>query len=260
MSYFRVPNRSTMKTLAIIPSRYASTRFPGKPLVDLEGKSMVRRVYERASQGADTVVVATDDDRIVQEVKSFGGKVVMTASHHNTGTNRCLEAYEIWKRETGEEYDVIINVQGDEPMLDPAGLRTLIYPFSDSDCEMSTLVCPATSVDELFNPNNVFVTMAHNGKALYFSRHPIPFVRGEEKENWLKKASFYRHIGLYAFRPCALRSFASMAMGDLEKAESLEQLRWLESGRDIYCGIVNEVSISVDTPEDADAVRALLNS
>lgn len=248
-----------MKSLAIIPARYGSTRFPGKPLIDLEGKTMIRRVYEKASQGADDVLVATDDKRIESEVKSFGGNVVMTATHHNTGTNRCLEAYELWKRRTSFEADVVINVQGDEPMLNPAGLRTLIQFFSDSECEMSTLVLPVQKAEDLMNPNNVFVTLDQNGRALYFSRHPIPFVRGYEKEEWLSRTQFFRHIGLYAFRPAALRSFASMAMGELEKAESLEQLRWLESGRSIYCGVVNEVSVSVDTPEDADLVRALLN-
>ncbi|NVK26458.1 MAG: 3-deoxy-manno-octulosonate cytidylyltransferase [Flavobacteriia bacterium] len=249
-----------MKTLAIIPARYASTRFPGKPLVDLVGKTMIRRVYERASMGADHVLVATDDQRIVDEVKRFNGNVIMTASHHTTGTNRCLEAYEKFSRESGITAEIVINVQGDEPMLNPSSLRTLIHPFNNPECEMSTLVRPVQSVDTLSNPNNVFVTLDQNGRALYFSRHPIPYVRGHEMKDWLSKADFYQHIGLYAFRPQALRSFASMAMGDLERAESLEQLRWLEGGRNIFCGIVNETSVSVDTPEDADVVRALLES
>ncbi|GGH74874.1 3-deoxy-manno-octulosonate cytidylyltransferase [Phaeocystidibacter marisrubri] len=248
-----------MKTLGIIPARYDSTRFPGKPLVDLEGKTMIRRVYERASQGVDVAVVATDDARIESEVKRFGGNVVMTAKHHSTGTNRCLEAFDIWTEKSGDTYDIIVNVQGDEPLLDPASLRTIIQPFTDMECEMATLVTHVTNAADLESSNNVFVTLDQNGKALYFSRHPIPFVRGYDRSEWLKRADFYRHIGLYAFRPCALRSFASMAMGELEKAESLEQLRWLESGRALYCGIVNEISVSVDTPEDADAVRALLN-
>lgn len=249
-----------MKTLAIIPARYDSSRFPGKPLIDLEGKSMIRRVYERASQGADFTVVATDDQRIEEEVKRFGGEVIMTSKHHSTGTNRCLEAYQEWIAVHDDQIDIVINVQGDEPMLDPASLRTLVQPFQNSTCEMATLVMPVTQTSDLKSPNNVFVTMDVDGRALYFSRHPIPYVRGAEVEEWLSKASFYRHIGLYAFRPAALRTFASMAMGELEKAESLEQLRWLESGRAIYCSLVQEVSVSVDTPEDADAVRALLNS
>lgn len=249
-----------MKTLGIIPARFDSTRFPGKPLIDLEGKTMIRRVYERASQGVDSVVVATDDERIESEVKRFGGNVIMTSKNHSTGTNRCLEAFDLWKAKTGEEYDIIVNVQGDEPLLDPASLRTIIQPFTDTECEMATLVVHVSNPSDLESPNNVFVTLDQNGRALYFSRHPIPYVRGYDRSEWLSKTDFYRHIGLYAFRPCALRSFASMAMGELEKAESLEQLRWLESGRALYCGIVNEISVSVDTPEDADAVRALLNS
>lgn len=247
-----------MKTLAIIPARYGSTRFPGKPLVDLVGKSMIRRVYERASMGADSALVATDDKRIADEVASFGGEVIMTSPNHSTGTNRCLEAYESWKRKTGKEVDVVINVQGDEPMLNPSSLRTLVQPFSNAECDMSTLVRPVTDAKELTNPNNVFVTLNQNGQALYFSRHPIPFVRDTNIEDWLKKTDFFQHIGLYAFRPKSLRDFASMAMGELEKAESLEQLRWLEGGHTIFCGVVQEVSVSVDTPEDADAVRAIL--
>ncbi|NVK05391.1 MAG: 3-deoxy-manno-octulosonate cytidylyltransferase [Flavobacteriia bacterium] len=247
-----------MRTLAIIPARYASTRFPGKPLVDLVGKSMIRRVYERASMGCDEVLVATDDNRILEEVESFGGNVVMTSTNHSTGTNRCLEAYEIWRINAGADVDVVINVQGDEPMLNPTSLRTLVHPFVNPDCDMSTLVKPVKNAEDLKNPNNVFVTINQNGQALYFSRHPIPFVRGVEMENWLSKVDFFQHIGLYAFRPKTLRDFASMAMGDLEKAESLEQLRWLEGGHEIYCGLVQEVSVSVDTPEDAETVRAML--
>lgn len=250
---------SPMKTLAIIPARYGSTRFPGKPLVDLAGKSMIRRVYEKASMGADEVLVATDDERIIEEVKSFGGKVVMTSNHHSTGTNRCLEAYQVWKKETSSDVDVILNVQGDEPMLDPNSLKNLIQPFSNAECELATLVRPVRDSESLRNPNNVFVVLDQNRKALYFSRHPIPYVRGYEMQDWLKKADFFQHIGLYAFRPDALRKFASMSMGDLEKAESLEQLRWLESGQQIFCALANETSLSVDTPEDADAVRALLD-
>lgn len=219
---------------------------------------MIRRVYERASMGADEVLVATDDKRIADEVKSFNGNVVMTSTNHATGTNRCLEAYDQWLKTQGKDVDIIINVQGDEPMLDPASLRTLIQPFSNNDCCMTTLVKPVKNPAFLEDPNNVFVTLDQNKRALYFSRHPIPYVRGEEKANWLKKADFYQHIGLYAFRPRSLRDFASMSMGDLEKAESLEQLRWLEGGRDIYCGLVHDNSVSVDTPADADAVRALL--
>ncbi len=249
-----------MKTLAIIPARYASTRFPGKPLIDLVGKSMIRRVYERASQGADEVIVATDDERIESEVKTFGGQCVMTSAHHSTGTNRCLEAYRLWKRNSDSNADVVINVQGDEPLLDPANLRLLVRPFMQAECEMATLVRNVQRPEDLQDPNNVFVALNAKNQALYFSRHPIPFVRGEEMEHWLEKVEFYQHIGLYAFKPKSLEQFESMTMGKLEKAESLEQLRWLESGRSIHCSIVNEVSVSVDTPEDAEAVRALINA
>lgn len=247
-----------MKVLGVIPARYESTRFPGKPLIDLLGKTMIQRVYERASLGVQDVVVATDDRRIYDEVMSFGGKVVMTRSDHSTGTNRCLEAFQIWKEESGREYDIVINIQGDEPLLDPLSLTTLIQPFSKGNCSMATLVMPVVHSADLNSSNNVFVTMSKQGKALYFSRHPIPFVRGVEKSDWLNHAQFYRHIGLYAFSPQALEEFALMEMGKLETAESLEQLRWLEAGNTIFCSVVNEVSVSVDTPEDAEAVRTLL--
>lgn len=248
-----------MRSIAVIPARYDSTRFPGKPLVDLAGKTMIRRVYERASMGVDLVIVATDDERIAEEVRRFGGHVYMTAKTHATGTNRCLEAYDKWVEESGKSADIIINVQGDEPLIEPSTLKTILQPFNDTECELATLVMPVRHAEELDNPNHVFVAMDQNGRALYFSRYPIPFVRGVEGAKRFKPGSHYRHIGMYAFRPKSLRQFASMAMGELEKSESLEQLRWLEAGREISCAVVSEQSMGVDTPEDADKVRAILS-
>lgn len=245
-----------MKTIAVIPARYASTRLPGKPLVDLAGKTMICRVYERASEAIDTVIVATDDTRIADEVKGFGGEVFMTDPNHNTGTNRCLEAYQKWAAQNEEQADVVLNIQGDEPLLDPESLKTLVAPFARRECDMATLVTPLRGTDA--GASQVYAVLDAHNRALYFSRYPIPYIR--EAETNTGDITRYRHLGIYAFRPGALAEFAAMKQGMLEQAESLEQLRWLEAGRAIYCGIVDESSISVDTPEDVEHVRQLLKS
>lgn len=245
-----------MKVLGIIPARYQSSRLPGKPLADIEGKTMIQRVYEKALEAIDQVVVATDDERIESAVKSFGGEVIMTSAEHSTGTNRCLEAYQKW----GAEADVIVNIQGDEPLLDPNELKHLIALFEDEQCKLGTLVKAIESQAELDNRSGCFVTISKNQEALYFSRQLIPFLRDLPYEEWLGAHTFYKHIGLYAYRPAALEEFASLPQSSLEQAEALEQNRWLEHGGRIKVGFSLVESLSVDTPEDLEAVRLKVRS
>lgn len=233
-----------MKVLGIIPARYHSTRLEGKPLAEIEGKTMIQHVYERASQALDEVLVATDDQRIFDEVESFGGKVVMTSSAHNTGTNRCLEAY----RQSGLTADVIVNVQGDEPLLEPAQLNEIVSCFEDDSVELATLAFPSEE------EGGVYVILDKNGDALYFSRSEIPFHREERTTQILK------HVGMYAYTPKAIEEFAKMEQTALELAEHLEQLRWLENGKKIRVAITKYKTVAVDTPEDLERVRQLFQS
>ena len=237
-----------MKVLGIIPSRYASTRFPGKPLADINGKSMVQRVYLQAkkTKSLDAVVVGTDDQRIFDHVKSWGGEVYMTSTEHPSGTDRCWEVLDLQK----QEFDVVVNIQGDEPYIDPSQIENVIKQFRDSETQIASLAKKITSLKELFNPNSVKVIIAENKKALYFSRAAIPFLRGVELEDYLDKASFYKHIGLYAYRSKVLKEITALPASDLEKAESLEQLRWLSAGYQIKMGITTIEGLSVDTPDD----------
>lgn len=247
-----------MKVLGIIPARYQSSRLPGKPLVDLLGKTMIQRVYEKASISLDEVIVATDDPRIEAEVQSFGGEVVMTSTAHKSGTDRCLEAYQKWSAENGS-CEVIVNVQGDEPLLEPEELSLLTALFSDENTHFGTLVKAITSQEELDNRSGCFVTINQQQEALYFSRQLIPFLRDLPYEQWLNQHTFYKHIGLYAYRPDALERFASLPPSSLEKAEALEQNRWLENGGRIKVNFSKAAdSLSVDTPEDLEAVRKKL--
>lgn len=245
-----------MKLLGIIPARYASTRLPGKPLADIGGKPMIQHVYERASQAITTVVVATDDKLIVEAVERFGGKAMMTDASHTTGTNRCLEVVD----QLDEDYDVVVNIQGDEPLLEPELLTTLTECFEDPSVRMATLAVKVTSPDDLFNENRVFLVKDKNDDALYFSRSPLPHVRGEQKEDWIQHSEYFRHVGLYAYTPEALRKFAKIPPSHLEKMESLEQLRWLEAGEKIRVKTVSHGSISVDTPADLEKVRQLVKA
>ncbi|MEE1099728.1 MAG: 3-deoxy-manno-octulosonate cytidylyltransferase, partial [Alistipes sp.] len=240
-----------MKFLAIIPARYSSTRFPGKPLAKLGGKSVIQRVYEQVSSVMDDAVVATDDERILNEVLNFGGKAVMTSTSHRSGTDRCQEAY----TKLGEEFDIIINVQGDEPFIRKEQIETLKSCFENPETEIATLVKPFSEEDgvkALFNPNSPKVVIDGKSQALYFSRSVIPHLRGIEPENWLSKHTFYKHIGIYAFRAKVLKEVTSLPQSPLEKAESLEQLRWLESGYKIGVGITNFETIGIDTPADLE--------
>ncbi len=245
------------KVLGIIPARYGSTRLEGKPLVDICGKPMIQRVYEQAKQANIDVVVATDDKRIFDVVKFFGGNVVMTSKEHQTGTNRCLEAYKMIDDKCIDNYDVVINIQGDEPLLESNQINEILSCFNDNTTEMATLIMPVKDKKEL--NSGVFVVKDKNDFALYFSRSIVPFVRDEEKENWTEKHSFYKHVGMYAFSPKALEDFATLAMTDLENAEKLEQLRWLENGKKIKLATTKYNSIAVDTLEDVNKVIEIIS-
>ena len=238
-----------MEFIAIIPARYASTRFPGKPLADMNGKPMIQRVYEQVKKCVDKVYVATDDQRIYSAVESFGGNVVMTSENHKSGTDRCAEAYE----KIGNGEDVIINIQGDEPFIDPAQIRSIMECFTDSSVQIATLVKPfaeSDGIDALMNPNSPIAVLGVDNQALYFSRSVIPYVRGCDIQTWLKDNTFYKHIGMYAYRADALKEITQLPQSSLEKAESLEQLRWLQNGYKIKAGITTQETIGIDTPDD----------
>lgn len=246
-----------MKFIAIIPARYASTRFPAKPLAMLGGKPVIRRVYEQVAGVLDDAVVATDDRRIYDAVEAFGGKVVMTSTEHRSGTDRCWEAY----LKQNLKYDVVVNVQGDEPFIRASQLETLKRCFDDPATDIATLVKPFTEADGLAaleNPNSPKVVLDARSRAIYFSRSVIPYLRGVERTEWLARHTFYKHIGLYAFRTEVLRAVTSLPQSTLEKTESLEQLRWLENGYKIGVGITDVETIGIDTPEDLKKAEAFL--
>jgi 3-deoxy-manno-octulosonate cytidylyltransferase (CMP-KDO synthetase) len=247
-----------MNILGIIPARYGSTRLDGKPLVDICGKTMIQRVYEQAAKVLEHVVVATDDQRIMDAVLNFGGKVVMTSTEHTTGTNRCLEAYEIIQRQSAVQFDFVINIQGDEPLLEPEQLRCLVSCFADPTTELATLVIPVYSEADLFNESEVFVVFDKNKKALYFSRSVIPHIRGVHKTQWLSHHTFYKHLGMYGFKVASLKEFAHLPQTKLELVESLEQNRWLENGGVIKVEITQHDSIPVDTIDDLERVRRII--
>lgn len=238
-----------MKFIAIIPARYASTRFPGKPLALLGGIPIIQHVYERVSKIIPDTFVATDDERIGHTVDSFGGKYVMTSVHHHSGTDRCEEAVS----KTGVSADIVINVQGDEPFITADQIKTLCQCFDDSNTDIATLVKPFTpdmGYEVLKNPNSPKVVIDENNRALYFSRSIIPYLRGIDESDWLLHHTFYKHIGLYAYRRSVLSEITQLSPGILEQAESLEQLRWLENGYCIRVGKTDVETIGIDTPED----------
>ena len=238
-----------MKFIGIIPARFASTRFPGKPLADLAGKPVIQRVYEQVAGMFDEAVVATDDQRIYDVVTGFGGKAVMTSTEHKSGTDRCYEAYQ----KIGRDFDVVVNVQGDEPFIHPSQLASIKECFNSESTDIATLVKPFTEADgieALFNPNSPKVVLNKDMQALYFSRSVIPYLRNEPQEEWLKHHSYFRHIGLNAYRAEVLEAITALPQSALEIAESLEQLRWLENGYRIRVGITHEETIGIDTPED----------
>lgn len=238
-----------MRFLAIIPARFGSTRFVGKPLAMLDGKCIIQHVYERVISVFANTLVATDDERIVQAVESFGGKAIMTGTHHRSGTDRCWQAYEL----CGMEADVVVNVQGDEPFIQSEQLNTIQSCFEDTQTHIATLV-KAFDVTEgelaLRNPGSPKVVIDKNGYAVYFSRSVIPYLRDVPPQEWLQRHTFFRHIGLYAYRVNVLREITRLPQGILEQAESLEQLRWIENGYKIKVGYTQTETIGIDTPDD----------
>lgn len=249
-----------MKFLGIIPARYGSTRLEGKPLVDIVGKPMIQHVYEKASQAMEDVYVATDDKKVFDAVRSFGGRVVMTSDQHPTGTNRCLEALKYIVKTNQVQYDIIINIQGDEPLLDPQQLKTLQNCFTDDYIMMATLATPVRDPADLNNESEVFVVFDKHYNALYFSRSVIPYVKGVPRENWPKQHTFYKHVGLYGYTAEALEIYANLHPSDLEITEGLEQNRWIENGYAIKLGITDQVSMCVDTPEDLEKIRSFIKN
>lgn len=244
-----------MKFVGIIPARYASTRFPGKPLAMLGGKSVIQRVYEQVAGCFDELYVATDDDRIASAVKAFGGNVVMTSEDCKNGTERCLDAY----KRLGIECDVIVNIQGDEPFIQPKQVNALMACFDTGDTDIATLVKPfdvADGLERLECPNSPKVVFNEKGYALYFSRSVVPYLRGVEKEKWLENHTFYKHLGVYAYRADILEALTTLPQSPMEKAESLEQLRWLENGYKIKVGITDIETVGIDTPEDLERAKA----
>lgn len=248
-----------MKFIGIIPSRYASSRFPGKPLADIKGKPMIQRVYEQARLVLDDVCVATDDERIYNAVQSFGGQVTMTSAQHRCGTDRCYEAYQ----NIHSDADVIINIQGDEPFIQPEQIRAIMACFDTPQTQIATLAKPFTqeeSFDELENPNTPKIIFSQKtGNAIYFSRSVIPYKRGTDRSDWMKQHQYYRHIGMYAYRADILAQITQMEQTPLELAESLEQLRWIENGLQIRVGVCETYSMGIDTPADLEAAIRHLN-
>lgn len=245
-----------MNFIGIIPARFASTRFPGKPLALLGGKTVIQRVYEKVADCLDTAYVATDDSRIFDHVKSWGGNVVMTSTEHKSGTDRIEEAIE----KIGGGHDVIINVQGDEPFIHKSQIEEVCRCFEDSDTQIATLGIPFKSdIEVISNPNSPKIVIDNRSFAMYFSRSVIPFIRGKEKGQWASSYPFLKHIGLYAYRRDVLREITSLPQSSLEIAESLEQLRWLQNGYRIKVGITDIETIGIDTPEDLAAAEKLLS-
>ncbi|MDR2119899.1 MAG: 3-deoxy-manno-octulosonate cytidylyltransferase [Tannerella sp.] len=249
-----------MKFLGIIPARYASTRFPGKPLADMRGKPMIQRVYEQVHSSVDRLVVATDDIRIEAAVRAFGGHAVMTSDRHRSGTERCCEAC----GKTDGRFDAVINIQGDEPFVRPRQIELLKNCFDQPDVHIATLVKPFDADGDfettLFNPNSPKVVLNKRGEALFFSRSVIPYVRGEKFTSWLSTHTFYKHIGLYAYRTATLEEIVRLPPSPLELAENLEQLRWIEHGYRIKTAVTRDETIGIDTPEDMARAMAFLDA
>lgn len=242
-----------MRILGIIPSRYASSRFPGKPLVEIRGKSMIQRVYEQArkTSSIERVIVATDDQRIFDHVQAFGGEVLMTRSDHRSGTDRCAEV-----AARLPEFELVINIQGDEPFIQPRQIDLAVAPLlQNPNAQIATLAKQITDIEMVHNPNVVKVACTLRGRALYFSRNPIPYVRDHQPEAWLEAGRFFKHIGLYAFKSSVLQEVAQLPASELESMEGLEQLRWLENGYSIEVSFTSEETLGIDRPEDLEKIR-----
>lgn len=247
------------KFIGIIPARYASTRFPGKPLAMLGGKTMIERVYTRVAEILPEVAVATDDNRIADAVAAFGGRAVMTSDKHRSGTDRCLEAYRTLKSDA----DIVVNIQGDEPFIAKSQLESLKCCFDDESVEIASLARPfdpERGFDSLFDPNTPKVVMDDNMNALYFSRSIIPYVRNYDWKKWLEHATYFTHVGLYGYRASTLEKLCGLPQSSLEIAESLEQLRWLQAGFKIRMALTGETNFGIDTPADLEAANEYLKS
>lgn len=245
-----------MKFIGIIPARYASTRFPGKPLALLSGKPVIQHVYEKVAAVLEAAYVATDDERIYDAVKSFGGQVVMTRTDHKSGTDRIEEAIE----KIGGEWDVVVNVQGDEPFVAKSQLDTICHCFDDPTTQIATLGKPFESMEAVQNPNSPKIVVDNMGFAMYFSRSVIPYVRGKEKSSWLTHYPFLKHLGIYAYRKDVLRQVTQLPQSSLEIAESLEQLRWLQNGFKIKVGTTDVETVGIDTPQDLERAEEFLKT
>lgn len=245
-----------MKFIGIIPARYASTRFPGKPLALLGGKPVIQHVYEKVATVLEAAYVATDDERIYDVVKAFGGQVVMTRTDHKSGTDRIEEAIE----KIGGEWDVVVNVQGDEPFVAKSQLDTICHCFDDPTTQIATLGKPFESMEAVQNPNSPKIVVDNMGFAMYFSRSVIPYVRGKEKSSWLTHYPFLKHLGIYAYRKDVLRQVTQLPQSSLEIAESLEQLRWLQNGFKIKVGTTDVETVGIDTPQDLERAEEFLKS
>ena len=245
-----------MKFIGIIPARYAFTRFPGKPLALLGGKPVIQHVYEKVAAVLEAAYVATDDERIYDVVKSFGGQVVMTRTDHKSGTDRIEEAIE----KIGGEWDVVVNVQGDEPFVAKSQLDTICHCFDDPTTQIATLGKPFESMEAVQNPNSPKIVVDNMGFAMYFSRSVIPYVRGKEKSSWLTHYPFLKHLGIYAYRKDVLRQVTQLPQSSLEIAESLEQLRWLQNGFKIKVGTTDVETVGIDTPQDLERAEEFLKA
>jgi 3-deoxy-manno-octulosonate cytidylyltransferase (CMP-KDO synthetase) len=245
-----------MKFIGIIPARYASTRFPGKPLALLGGKPVIQHVYEKVAAVLEAAYVATDDERIYDVVKAFGGQVVMTRTDHKSGTDRIEEAIE----KIGGEWDVVVNVQGDEPFVSKSQLDTICHCFDDPTTQIATLGKPFESMEAVQNPNSPKIVVDNMGFAMYFSRSVIPYVRGKEKSSWLTHYPFLKHLGIYAYRKDVLRQITQLPQSSLEIAESLEQLRWLQNGFKIKVGTTDVETVGIDTPQDLERAEEFLKT
>lgn len=245
-----------MKFIGIIPARYASTRFPGKPLALLGGKPVIQHVYEKVAAVLEAAYVATDDERIYDVVKSFGGQVVMTRTDHKSGTDRIEEAIE----KIGGEWDVVVNVQGDEPFVAKSQLDTICHCFDDPTTQIATLGKPFESMEAVQNPNSPKIVVDNMGFAMYFSRSVIPYVRGKEESSWLTHYPFLKHLGIYAYRKDVLRQVTQLPQSSLEIAESLEQLRWLQNGFKIKVGTTEVETVGIDTPQDLERAEEFLKA
>lgn len=245
-----------MTRIAVIPARFASTRFPGKPLVNIAGTSMIQRVYEQVSlvHSLTHVIVATDDERIEAHVKQFGGRVMMTSPEHQSGTDRCAEVAAHFP-----DADIVLNIQGDEPFINPLQIEELVDCFNTPETQIATLIRKIESEEELFNENTPKVVVNNRLQALYFSRQTIPFQRNVAKEEWLQKQVYYKHIGIYGFRAKTLLDITQLPSASLEHAEALEQLRWLQNGYEIQTSVTQYQSFGIDLQEDIEKVLSKIN-